>query len=312
MLDIDSGLDSKLDALFEHIKASPPPPALADITKPAPSRRRRTINFAAGLAAVVVVAASVTVFAVELGKHHGPAGQSPASQPSLPAASGTFTPPVGSKTLVPATNGTGKVRLPAFTPTERYVYIELYCTGGGSLIITSQPAQGGFPDPSSCLGGLSIGEFDRDELMSGPLGLSVNAPASSRWQILVYETNQFFDGASVSPSAMPATWDTFTAPPGSKTLIAATKGTGTVTLQTFTPTEWYYIVSSCTGGGSMVIASQPTEGGPGSSSCLGTGADDFVGPADEVMGEPLTLTVTAPPSSHWEILVYETNQPDGT
>jgi hypothetical protein len=150
--------------------------------------------------------------------------------------------------------------------------------------------------------------YSRNQIPGTPLTLRVQADPSSIWEILIVQS-----AALATPSALPAAFDTFTAPPGSKTLVPATKGTGTVTLPTFDPTERYYIVSTCTGGGSMVIASQPAEGGPGSSSCLSpslsTGANDFLGPADEVMGEPITLTVSAPATSSWEILVYETDQP---
>jgi hypothetical protein len=35
------------------------------------------------------------------------------------------------------------------------------------------------------------------------------------------------------------------------------------------------------------------------------------GPADEVIGSPISLAVGAPASTSWEIMIYETNQPNG-
>jgi hypothetical protein len=318
MLDIDSELDLKLEALFEHIKASPPPPTLVDITTPAPSRKRRTLSVAAGLAAVAVVAASVTLFAVELGNHHGPAAQSPAAQspvsrPGLPDLGASPPLPANYQVLIPVTIETGSANLPTFIPHEHYT-IQSACIGSGIFEVVG--ADGTVIDSIPCSSPhgpvLTFGYvYGPNQDLGKPLTARVLVDPSSMWEILIVES-----ASASTPPTLPAAWDTFTAPPGSKTLIAATKGTGTVTLPTFTPTERYYIVSICTGGGSMVISSQPVEGGPGSSSCLGEslsfGANDFAGPTGEVMGAPITLTVTAPASSNWEILVYETNQPDGT
>ena len=48
MIDIDPGLDTQLQAFFEHIEASAPPPGLTDIDVTAPARRRRAITLMAG------------------------------------------------------------------------------------------------------------------------------------------------------------------------------------------------------------------------------------------------------------------------
>ena len=119
MVDVDPGLDTKLRAFFEHIEASTPPSALADITTSTPTRRRRTINVVAGLAAVAVVAASITLFAVELGTHRGPAKSSlPASAAQLKRMPllGNGGIPKSAHVLIPLTRGHGSARLKTFVP----------------------------------------------------------------------------------------------------------------------------------------------------------------------------------------------------
>ena len=95
-------------------------------------------------------------------------------------------------------------------------------------------------------------------------------------------------------------------------LVAATIGIGTGILPTFDPTERYWIVSTCSGGGSMSITSQTAQGGyPVSSSCLQAGVIGVTGPADEAINTPISLAVGAPASTSWKIMIYETNQPNG-
>ena len=73
MPDDDSQLDLRLRSFLDEIKAQPLPHQLADF-KPATVRSgRKVLNVLAGSVAAAVIAASVTVFAIELNGHHGAA-----------------------------------------------------------------------------------------------------------------------------------------------------------------------------------------------------------------------------------------------
>ena len=306
MVEIDPGLDTRLRAFFDHYEGETMPAHLGTFDQGARQTRRRPVQLIAGALGVAVIAAAVAVFAIELNSH-GHAGQSPAGQVSrkgLPTLGASPPLPAGYQTLVPITVGRGSATLPSFTPFEHYI-IESACLGTGAFdLVTSA---GSVVDNASCDSRKHPASmttvYPPNETLGAPLTFRVRVDTSSTWEILIVET------ATATPT-LPAGFDTFTPPAGSKTLVPATKGTGTLTLPTFDPTVRFYIVTTCTGGGSMVITSRPAQGGfPGSSSCLSGGGNAFFGPADEVMGEPLTLTVSAPASTHWEILVYETNQP---
>jgi hypothetical protein len=316
MVEIDPGLDTRLRAFFDHYEGEPMPSRLATFDEEAKPKGRNVLQFVADSVGVAVVAAAAVVFAIELNGHNRPATSpvrpSSATQSALPKLGPSSPLPAAYRILVPVTVEKGSATLPTFTPVEHYS-VDGACIGQGTIQLVGSDGTVFYDwDCSSRNGPVEAINWDysRDQVLGKPVTFRVQVDPSSVWEILIYES------ALAPPPSLPAAFDTFTAPPGSKTLVAATKGTGTVTLPTFVPTERYYIVSSCTGGGSMVITSQPADGGPGSSSCLGaglsTGADDFLGPADEVIGEPHTLTVSAPASTSWEILIYETDQPDGT
>jgi hypothetical protein len=321
MVEIDPRLDMRLRAFFDHYEREAMPSRLETFVEGAKPKRRPAIQFLAGTVGVAVIAAAATAFAIELNSHNdngqspaekSPAGPSSASWSMLPIL-GASPLPAGYQTLVPVTLGKGSATLPSFTPPDNYT-IESACVGSGTFALVGSDgaviSEDDCSSPHDPIGSWNW-PYSRNQITGSPLTLRVQADPSSVWEIVIVQS-----AALATPSPLPAAFDTFTPPPGSKTLVAATKGTGSVTLPTFVPTERYYIVSACSGGGSMVITSQPAEGGPGSSSCLSpslnSGADDFAGPVDEVMGEPITLTVSAPATSSWEILVYETDQPDGT
>jgi hypothetical protein len=316
MVEIDPGLDTRLRAFYDRYESEAMPSRLATFDHEAEPKRRAATQFVAGAIGVGVIVAAVVVFAAELTGHNqpGPAGRAPGTQYGLPELGASPPLPAHYQILVPVTVEKGSATLPSFTPLEHYS-IDFSCIGPGRAELVG--TDGTVIDSADCSSphgtvSMTTWIYSSDQVLGSPLAIRVLVDRSSVWEILIVESA--VDNGS-PPQSLPAAFDTFTAPPGATTLIAATKGTGTVTLPRFDPTERYYIVSTCTGGGSMVITSQPAEGGPGSSSCLSpglnTGANDFLGPADEVTGEPLTLTVSAPWSTSWEILVYETNQPDG-
>jgi hypothetical protein len=215
--------------------------------------------------------------------------------------------PSDSQVLVPVVYRTGSATLPTFTPREHYI-IESSCIGpgefkligsGGSVITNESCGSWNGPNGMTRL-------YPPNEILGTPLTIRVAVDPSSIWEILIVES------ASPTPSGFPSSYDTFTAPAGSTVLVAATIAVGTGILPTFDPTERYWIVSTCSGGGSMSITSQPAQGGfPVSSSCLQAGVNSVTGAADEVINTPISLTVGAPASTSWEIMIYETNQPNG-
>ena len=149
MIDIDPGLDTQLQAFFEHIEASAPPPGLTDIDVTAPARRRRAINLMAGLAAAAVVAGSVAVFALELRSHNAPApgpattSSSPSGRPSASPSAlkkmpllGTAGIPASAHEVMPLRRGQGSVVLKSFVP-QGTLYIQFDCAGPGPFKIIS-------------------------------------------------------------------------------------------------------------------------------------------------------------------------------
>ena len=120
MLDIDPGLDAKLRAFFDHIEACVPPSILSDVKADPPRRRRAMINLFAGVVAVAVVAASVTLFAVELTSHRTTSSASLLKKMPLLGSGGV---PASAHVLIPLTRGHGSLRLRTFVP-QGMVFIQ--------------------------------------------------------------------------------------------------------------------------------------------------------------------------------------------
>lgn len=324
MVDIDPGLDTKLRAFFDYIEASPPPPALADVASPAPSRRRRTINLVAGLAAVAVVVASMTLFAVELGNHHAPARSSlPASAALLKKMPllGNGGIPASAHVLIPLTRGHGSVRMKTLVPTGTLL-IQFDCSGPGSfrisstnrvigndleqcstsLGVTTLTVDGAVTNPANCFqGGRCPSGYD-----SKPITLDIMAAPSMAWEILVAETTVWF------PPLEPPQAD-------SQVLVPATFGTGSTTLQTFgvAPDEYVtasVLCSSGTAGKILEIAPNALWPDGQQVQCFvysphGGFSIFFAGPAVSTSGSsglgPISLQFTADPSVSWEVQVSE-------
>jgi hypothetical protein len=332
MLDLDPGLDTKLRAFFEQIEASPLPSTLTDTATPAPSRRRRTINLVAGFAAIAVVAAGVTLFGIELSKHHAP------PKPSLPPSAaqlkkmpllGNGGIPTSARVLIPLTHGHGSVRLKTIVPTGTLL-LQFDCAGPGSFSINStNRVIGNTLEQCSTSFGVSTLTVDGAVAVTGeclpghscptgydgkPITLDITAAPSMSWEILVAQTVWF-----PAPQALQA---------DSHLLVGETFGTGSTTLQTFTvaPDESIagsVLCSAPTAGQTLQIAPDalwpegqqiqcfaynPESGMPAS----GTGIS-IVGPAVSVTGRsglgPVSLQFTADPSVSWEVQLSE--GPDG-
>jgi hypothetical protein len=331
MLDIDPGLETKLRAFFEHIEASPAPSALTDIATPAPSRRRRTINLVAGLAAIAVVASSVTLFAVELSNHHAPAKSSlppSAAQLKRMPLFGNGGIPKSAQVLIPLTRGHGSVRLKTFVPTGTLL-LQFDCAGPGSFRISStnrvidntlEQCSTSFGvatltvDDAISVGDLHCspgGQYRCSRGYDGkPITLDITAAPSMSWEILVAETTVWF------PAPQPLQAD-------SQLLVGDTFGTGSTTLQTFTvaPDEsiWGSVLcSSPIAGQTLEIAPDALWPNGEQVQCFvfnphGGFSVFFAGPAVATSGGtglgPVSLQFTADPSISWEVQISD--GPDG-
>lgn len=328
MVDIDPGLDTKLRAFFERIEACPPPSALTDIRTPAPSRRRRTINLVAGVAAVAVVTASVTLFAVELGNRHAPA------KPSLPASAallkkmpllGNGGIPKSAHVLISLTRGHGSMRLKTLVPTGTLL-IQYDCAGPGAFNISSTNGVVGSDLPQcstsfgvttmTVAGAATAGDncSPSGRCPSGydgkPITLDITAAPSMSWEILVAETTVWF------PPLEPPQAD-------SQLLVGPTFGTGSATLPTFSVAPYESIratvlCSSPTSGKTLEIAAYALWPDGQRIQCFvynpTGGTSVFIaGPAVSSTGAsalgPISLRFTADPSISWEVQVSE--GPDG-
>ena len=313
MVEIDPGLDTRLRAYFDHIEASTPPSNLTDAEAYAPHRRRGMINLFAGLAAVAVVAASVTLFAVELRNHHGPA---PAVTPSLPASAALLKqmPLMGQggvpgfvHVVLPLTRGSGSMRLKTFVP-QGTLYLQFDCAGPGSFKISSTNRVIG-NDLAQCSTsfGVTTLTIDGPKGYDGkPLTLSITAAPSMSWEIFIAETGGWL------PPLMPPQADY-------QVLVPITDGTGSITLPTFSvaPDESITVNLFCnsgTSGKALEIAPNPLWPDGQQVSCLVFNADgsismDGFGPAVSDSGSsglgPISLQFTADPSVSWEVQITE-------
>lgn len=313
MVDIDPGLDAKLRAFFDHIEASTPPSALTDVKVTTPDRRRRMINLFASLAAGAVVAASVTLFAVELRNHHGPA---PAVTPSLPASAallkqmplmGQGGVPSFTHVVLPLTRGSGSMRLKTFVP-QGTLYLQFDCAGPGSFKISSTNGVIGsdLAQCSTSLGVTTLTIAGPKGYDGKPLTLNITAAPSMSWEVFIAETGGWL------PSLMPPQAD-------SRALVPITYGTGSTTLPTFNvaPDEAVMVNVFCnsgSSGGTLEVAPDPLWPDGQQIQCLVFNADgstsEFVaGPAVSDSGSgglgPISLQFTADPSVSWEVQVSE-------
>jgi hypothetical protein len=343
MPDVDSRLDRRLRVFLDEIKAQPLPQQLADF-KPATVRSgRKVLNVLAGTLAVAVIAATATVFAIELNGHHGPGSPVPGDKagptstpkptPSSPAASSL---PTGARVLIPPTYGTGTETLPTVTlgPNEG-IWIEYTCSSGDSTPFNSIFLSGHgvpvflgphfqfwlheFSTPNRCSGTLST-----DGGQGGALSVRFNAAHPSvTWMIRVYEypSRAIFNTPpppwSTAPS-FPGSTPPFLdapAPPGANVLVKITYGWGSETLPTVTVARHVPLVIE--GGCISTSASANTltigSGDPAFNGSIemgqcfyGTGAGGSSGGnVGSGAGGPLTLRVVAAPTVRWVILVYE-------
>ena len=313
MVDIDPGLDTKLRAFFEHIEASSPPSDLTDVDVAVRDRPRRIFNLFTGVAAAALVAASVTVFALEL-RSHDKASPGPAVTSAPPSASASSSPltsqlkkmpvlgdagvPASAHVVIPVTTGHGSVQLQTFVP-QGTLYVQFDCIGRGPFKIASTNHVVG-NDLVQC-----SSAFDVTTMTVGspnlydnkPLTFQVTADPSMAWEVLVAQ------------SRAPLTQ--FTVLPDEQVLVPVTYGNGPTTLPAFTvpPDETVWVWSACNSSSSadtLEIVGNEFLGDsvdhqcsdPNGSGSGGSGS----GPVGMSSG-PITVHVKADPSIGWEILI---------
>jgi hypothetical protein len=341
MSDVDSRLDGRLRSFLDDIKEQPLPQQLADFVPATVRSGRKVLNILAGTVAVAVVAATVTVFAVELNGHHGagppaPAGKSRAtSTPKpTPSISTDNSLPPGAKVLIPKTYGTGSKTLPTVTlgPNEG-IWIAYSCSSNtmpfNSIFVSGRgvPAFLGpntewwlhqFATPNRCSGTLPT-----DGGQGGPLSVRFNAVHPSvTWTVAVYEFPSqailttppaYLTGPNWPGSAPP--FLVAPAPRGAKVLVKITYGWGSETLPTVTVARHMPLIieggciSTSASADTLTIGSgDPAfDGSIGIGRCYyGTGeGSSSGGNVGSGAGGPLTLRVVAAPSVRWVIFVYE-------
>jgi hypothetical protein len=311
MIDVDPGLDAKLQAFFEHIEASIPPAALTDIDTRVVARTGGSFNLFAGLAAATVIAGSVAVFALELRSHNTP-GPGPAATSASPSAStsalkkmplrGSAGIPASAHEVMPLTRGQGSVVLQTFVP-QGTLYIQFDCAGPGpfKFLSTDHVIGNGQLQCSSGIGVTTITVGSPKVYDDKPLTLQVTADGSMIWEIYIAE----------SRPPLPQ----FTVEPDQRVLVPVTYGTGSITLPTFSvgPGEQLDVRDACNSGSSAdtleVVGNMFTFGDDkqvGCSSPTGSDVGGFgSGPPGSGGSGPMNARVKADPSISWEIVITE-------
>lgn len=316
MVDMDPGLDMKLRAFFEHIELSAPPSDLTDIDVAVRDRPRRMLNLFAGFGAAALVAASVTVLALELRSHSKAPGPAITSAP--PSASASSSPlrsqlkkmpvlgdagvPASAHVVIPVTTGHGSVQLQTFFP-QGTLYVQFDCIGRGPFKIASTNHVIG-NDLLQCSSALDVTTMTVGSPKSydnKPLTVQVTADASIAWEVYIAQSRPPLPVLTVEPDQ--------------RVLVPVTYGTGSITLPTFTvgPGEWLDVRAACNSGSSAdtleVAGNMFTFGDDkqfGCSSPTGSGVGGFgSGPPGRGGSGPISTQVKADPSISWEIVITE-------
>jgi len=306
MNDIDPRLDSKLQALHEHIEAQSRSHALRGFEAPSTTPRRRLVSLIAGVVGIAVVAAGVTVFATELHSHTvkppALAGSPSAVAPSLVSASVlTAGLPALGHIVIPVLRGSGSAFLPTLTPSG-LLFIKWDCSGSSSFALSSTNHAVGASGP--CAGSNTEGDFvsqvspvDGKSATDGkPLSLRITADPSVIWEIVVAE----------SGPAAPLPWLGSVIHPGLwwPLLVSPTYGLGTSDLATFTPTASFFVAYACTGTGPIEFSSPNGSVPSRREQCTNGWSGVQLFPKPKFAG-PLHLTVSAPLTMLWEVMIYE-------
>jgi hypothetical protein len=312
MVEIDPGLDTRLRAFFDHIEASAPPSYLTDIDVAIQDRPRRVFNLFAGIAAAALVAASVTVFALELRSHDKAPGPAVPSAPSASSSESPFTSqlkkmpvlgeagiPASAHVVVPLTRGRGSALLQTFVP-QGTLYYQFDCAGPGAfkIISTNHVVGNGLLQCSSSLGVTTVTVGSPKVYDNKPLTFTVTADPSMAWEVLVAQ----------SRVPLPR----FTVLPDEQVLVPVTYGNGPITFPTFRvpADENLNVESACNSGSSadrLEVVGNGSFGDDVQFQCTdpgGVAGSGGFGSGPVGTGSvPINVHVKADPSIGWEILI---------
>jgi hypothetical protein len=213
------------------------------------------------------------------------------AQSRAPLPQFTVTP--DEQVLVPVTYGNGPITLPTFSvPPDETLNVESACNSGSSADTLEMVGNGSFgddvqyqcTDPGGVAGSGGFGSGPVGT-SSGPITVHVKADPSIGWEILIT--------AGPGPLELESS--------GTVAIEPDAFGMGPSSLPAFTPTQTYSIAVVCSGAGTLTI---------GSSSFMHIATPKCIGltasftPAGQVRGQPLSLTVDAPPSMGWHIYIF--------
>ena len=155
MIDVDSRLDARLRAFYEHIEEQRPSRAFQGLEAPRNRPRRQDSESRGQLGRICHRRHRHRILRDRARESHAVKPPASATRPTLPSSSQlALDLPSISHTVIKATRGRGSASLPTFTP-QGILFIQSACVGSGSFSITSPDHRVGMT-AEGCDGG-SIG-----------------------------------------------------------------------------------------------------------------------------------------------------------
>lgn len=144
-------------------------------------------------------------------------------------------------------------------------------------------------------------------LVAGVAGVAIVAAGVSVFGTQLAGRHGVKPPTPVTRSALPSDSQlTFGLPSISHTVIEVTRGHGSASLPTFTPQGIIFIQTACVGSGSFSVKSLDRQVGMGADGCDdGSIAGETVPADSSIDGKPMTLEISAEPSTEWAIVVAD-------
>jgi hypothetical protein len=144
-------------------------------------------------------------------------------------------------------------------------------------------------------------------LIAGLAGVAVVAAGVSVFAEQLASHHDVKPPASATGPTLPTSAQlTLGLPSISHTVIQVTRGRGSVSLPTFTPQGIVFIQDACSGAGSFSVGSADNTVGMTAEGCDGGSIQGVTVPAYAAIdGKPLSLSISAEPSTEWEIVVAD-------